>query len=136
MREQLITTKPVLWQNARFAPRVQVGRAACKMAGAATPNKPVEMEASIMNRLPCCDRTTRRSETAVFASLGLAGLISISVAASAFVKFVGGSDRPALRDAAFTEPSGSVAGAPAALTNVTIIQSRRTPTATATPGKV
>ena len=92
-----------------------------------------------MNRLPCIDRTTRRSETAVFASLALAGIASIVFATSAVVKFVDGSDR------IVAELSGNadavacktpVAGAPATLTNDTTIQSRRSPTAPAAPGKV
>lgn len=92
-----------------------------------------------MNRLPCCDCATRRSETAVFASLALVGIATIVFAAFAVVQFVNGSDRivAALSgnsDAVVCKTSG--AGAPATLTNVTTIQSRRSPTATAAPGKV
>jgi hypothetical protein len=46
-----------------------------------------------MNRLPCCDQTTRRSELAVFASLGLAGVMLVVFAAAQMTKFVAGSDR-------------------------------------------
>ena len=47
----------------------------------------------IMNRLPSWDRTTRRSELAVFASLGLAGVLMVALAAAQMTKFVAGSDR-------------------------------------------
>jgi hypothetical protein len=46
-----------------------------------------------MNRLPCCDRTTHQSELAVFASLGLAGVIMVALALAQMSQFVAGSDR-------------------------------------------
>ncbi|MCU0785972.1 MAG: hypothetical protein MUF81_18390 [Verrucomicrobia bacterium] len=92
-----------------------------------------------LNRLPCCDCATRRSETAVFASLALAGIATVVFAASAVVQFVNGSDRIAAAltgnpDAIVCKTPG--VGAPATLTNVITIQSRRSPTTTAAPGKV
>jgi hypothetical protein len=92
-----------------------------------------------MNRLPCCDCATRRSETAVFASLALAGIATVVFATTAVLQFVNGSDGIV---AALTNRPGSVAGktsvtgAPATLTNVTTIQNRRPPSTTAAPGKV
>ena len=46
-----------------------------------------------MNRLPCCDRTTHRSELAVFASLGLAGVMMVALALAQMSQFVAGGDR-------------------------------------------
>lgn len=46
-----------------------------------------------MNRLPCCDRMTSRSESAVFASLGFAGLMMLALAAAQATWWVGGGDR-------------------------------------------
>ena len=46
-----------------------------------------------MNRLPCCDRATRRSEVVVFLSLGLAGMMMVALTAVQMTKFVAGSDR-------------------------------------------
>lgn len=46
-----------------------------------------------MNRLPCCDLTTQRSELAVFASLGFVGVMMVALAAAQMTKFVAGSDR-------------------------------------------
>jgi len=92
-----------------------------------------------MNRLPCCDCATRRSETAVFASLALAGIVSIGFATSVVVKFVDDRDRVV---AALSGKPSSVAretpatDAPATFTNVTMIQSRRAPATAAAPGKV
>src|ERR1043166_10260199 len=92
MRERLQTTRPVIWRNVSFFPRVQTRRAACKELRVSATHKPVIMEIKVMNRLPCCDRTTRRSETAAFASLALAGIASIAFAMFAVVRFVDGSD--------------------------------------------
>jgi hypothetical protein len=58
-----------------------------------------------MNRLPGYDRATRRSERAVFLSLGLAGLATISLAVAQMAKFVAGSDRIV---AALTAPPAAV----------------------------
>jgi len=45
-----------------------------------------------MNLLPSCDRTTQRSELAVFLSLGLAGVMMILLATAQMTSFVAGSD--------------------------------------------
>jgi len=58
-----------------------------------------------MNRLPCCDRTTRRSEVAVFLSLGLAGAMMVAMAATQMTRFVAGSDRIAASLAAQSSPA-------------------------------
>lgn len=92
-----------------------------------------------MNRLPRLDRTTRRSEAAVFASLGLAGIISISFATSAFVKFVSGSDR--VVQVLSTNPYGVAHKSPdknasPALTNTTVFQGQRATPKPAAPDKV
>jgi len=92
-----------------------------------------------MNRLPCCDRTTRHSEAAVFASLGLAGMISISFATSAFVSFVNGSNRvvEALSNSAYGVARKSPDKTePPTLTNVTVIHGHRAQPEPAAPGKV
>ena len=59
-----------------------------------------------MNRLPCCDLTTRRSELVVFASLGLVGVMMVAFAATQMTKFVAGSDR---MTAALAGRTGSLA---------------------------
>ncbi len=46
-----------------------------------------------MNQLPGCDRTTQRSETAVYASLGLAAVLMVALALVQTSKYVAGSDR-------------------------------------------
>jgi len=46
-----------------------------------------------MNCLPSGDRTTQRSELAVFASLGLAGVMVVLLAVSQTSRFVADSDR-------------------------------------------
>jgi hypothetical protein len=46
-----------------------------------------------MNRLPFSDRTTFRSESAVFASLGFAGVLMVVLATSQITKIAGGGDR-------------------------------------------
>lgn len=61
-----------------------------------------------MNRLPSYDRGTRRSEMAVFLSLGLAGLATLSLAAAEMARFVAGSDRIV---AALSAPPAAVEGA-------------------------
>ena len=92
-----------------------------------------------MNRLPCIDRTTRRSETAVFASLALAGIVSIVFTAGAVMKFVEGSEHVV---AALSGKPCCVmhktpaTEAPATLTNVTTLGGQRLPIAAAAPGKV
>jgi hypothetical protein len=58
-----------------------------------------------MNRLPGGDPTTRWSESVVFASLGLAGVLMVALAAAQMTKFVAGSDRVA----------AALAGRPASL---------------------
>jgi len=132
-------TQPVIWWNTSFFPRVQTGRATDKWLHESKKHKPMIPETKVMNRLPCCDCATRRSETAVFASLALAGIVSIGFAMAAVVKFVDGRDHVV---AALSGKPGSVArktpatDAPATFTNVTIIQSRRAPEAPAAPGKV
>ena len=45
-----------------------------------------------MNRLPGCDRTTHRSELAVFASLGLAGALMVALALAQMSQFVADSE--------------------------------------------
>ena len=133
------TLKPETWRVTRFSRRVQSGAPASDAAHTSSTNETVRTKTKIMNRLPCCDCTTRRSETAVFASLAFVGIATIVFAASAVVQFVNGSDRIV---AALSSQAGSVAGktlvtgAPATLTNVTTIQSRQSPTATSAPGKV
>ena len=59
-----------------------------------------------MNRLPGCDLTTRRSELAVFASLGLVGVMMVAFAVTQMTKFVSGSDR---MTAALAGPTVSLA---------------------------
>lgn len=46
-----------------------------------------------MTRLPSVDRTTQQSELAVFASLGLAGVVMVALALIQTTKYVAGSDR-------------------------------------------
>ncbi len=58
----------------------------------------------VMNRLPCCDRTTGRSELAVFASPGSPGVMIVALAAAQMTKFVAGSDRMTAALAGQTEP--------------------------------
>jgi hypothetical protein len=48
-----------------------------------------------MNRLPCCDRTTQRSELAVFASLGFAGVVMVALALVQMTRFVASADQVA-----------------------------------------
>ena len=133
------TLKLETWRVTRFSRRVQSGAPASAAAHKSTTNETAITKAKIMNRLPCCDCATRRSETAVFASLALVGIATIVFAGSAVVQFVNGSDRIV---AVLSSQAGSVAGktlvtgAPATLTNVTTIQSRQSPTATSAPGKV
>lgn len=64
-----------------------------------------------MNRLPCCDRMTSRSESAVFASLGFAGLLMVVLAAAQATWFVVGGDRinAGLEAASPTGESGAIA---------------------------
>jgi hypothetical protein len=64
-----------------------------------------------MNRLPCCDRMTSRSESAVFASLGFAGLLMLALAAAQATWFVSGGERisAGLEAALPTGESGAVA---------------------------
>ena len=51
-----------------------------------------------MTRLPCCDRTTVRSELAVFASLGLAGVMMVALALFQVTwEVTGGSHQDAAR---------------------------------------
>ena len=90
-----------------------------------------------MNRLPGCDRVTRRSEVAVFLSLGLAGVTMISLALTQMTRFVTGSDRIA---AALSAPA-AVAETPVQvgkpqLTNGTANPVPRTAGQALGPGKV
>ena len=65
-----------------------------------------------MTRLPSVDRTTQQSEMAVFASLGLAAVLMISLALIQMTKFVACSDRIA---AALTlQPAGFAGVSPEA----------------------
>jgi hypothetical protein len=91
-----------------------------------------------MNRLPGCDRVTRRSEVAVFLSLGLAGVTMIALALVQMTHFVASGDRIA---AALSAPPAAVAETPAQvgkaqLTNVTANPVPRTAGQALTPGKV
>jgi len=139
MRDLLQAKQPVVWRSGSFIPRVRTGRATCRGARVSTTNQPVRKKIKVMNRLPCYDRATRRSETAVFASLALVGIISIVFASSAVLKFVDGNDHVV---AALSGKPGSVARKTPAtethttLTNVSAIQGQRLPTATVAPGKV
>lgn len=63
-----------------------------------------------MTRLPCGGRTTQQSELAVFASLGLAGVLMISLALLQMTKYVAGSDRIAV--ALMLQPAGLVGVSP------------------------
>jgi len=58
-----------------------------------------------MNHLPCWDGTTRRSEVAVFLSLGLASVMMVAMAAAQMTKFVARSDRIAASLAAQSSPA-------------------------------
>ena len=72
-----------------------------------------------MNRLPGPEPKCRGQETAVFASLALAGLAAIAVALSSSVNFVGGSDSIAAALGCVTRCGEPVGTARINLTNVT-----------------
>lgn len=93
-----------------------------------------------MNRLPCYDRTTRRAERAVFASLGLAAIVTIALAVSDAARFI--SARDCIAAALSVKPAPALARkgpqheANTTLTNATSNQTGRRPTAPVAPGKV
>jgi hypothetical protein len=64
-----------------------------------------------MNRLPVSDRTTCRSELAVFASLGFAGVLMVALATSQATRLTGGGDHIAtgLEAASLAESNRAVA---------------------------
>lgn len=90
-----------------------------------------------MNRLPCCDRTTRRSELAACASLGLAGVMMVALAVVQMTKFVAGADQIA---AAVQSPQAALAGAAreikAVVTNTVESPAQRAAVPAVIPGKV
>ena len=63
-----------------------------------------------MNRLPCFDQTTQRLEAAVFASLGFAGVLMVSLALVETSRFVANHDQIA---AALSKPQELLAATPA-----------------------
>ena len=72
-----------------------------------------------MKRLPCCDRPTCRSEFAVFAALGFAGVLMVALAVTQVTKFAERGDPiPAGLEAAspldHTRPVASKMGGPTA----------------------
>jgi hypothetical protein len=64
-----------------------------------------------MNRLPFSDRTTCRSELAVFASLGFAGVLMVALATSQMARLVGGGDQisAGIEAASLTDSNRAVA---------------------------
>jgi hypothetical protein len=64
-----------------------------------------------MNRLPFSDRTTCRSELAVFASLGFAGVLMVVLATSQVTRLTGSGDHIAtgLEAASLAESNRAVA---------------------------
>src|ERR1051325_11550760 len=98
-------SKPIVRTRTTFFPRVRTrcaGASASSRRGEASAARKVlfnfpttqsaTMETRVMNRLPGPEPKSRGQETAVFASLALAGLAAIAVALSSSVNFVGGSD--------------------------------------------
>jgi hypothetical protein len=95
-------------------------------------------QTATMNRLPGCDRTTARSEMALFASLGLAGLLMVALATVEMSGFVAGSDRIAAAlngqpSVATAEPDG---GSKTAATNRVSPATERANVPLQVPGKV
>ena len=92
-----------------------------------------------MNRLPSCDRTTQRSEMAVYASLGLAAVVMISLALVQTTKYVAGSDQiaaalsPQSAALATTTPAG---GGKTILTNAAKPPGARATAPAVSPDKV
>ena len=90
-----------------------------------------------MNRLPGPESKSRGQETAVFGSLALAGLAAITLALSACVNFVHGSD--GIAAALASRPCTADCRPPSVmhvnLTNMTSIESR-SPRPAARPDKV
>lgn len=92
-----------------------------------------------MTRLPSSDRLTQHAELAVFASLGLAGVLTVSLALIQVTKYVAGGDQVAV--VLGGPPTASTTAFPAdaakpSVTNAANPTGERASTPTVAPDKV